>query len=589
MVRLKRFFGWKIKTQMLVSMMMLIFLTAAVLAVANWGISKGIIEENYRKTNESNLKSFNSILDYKLSVINELVRAEIYQQTVYDVLEEDSQSGGKYFSSGDTLTLNRMAQSLESQSTLIDAVFVFDNQDRYFQHFRGNFNSSEYMGWYSKKDVAGEDWYQEAQAAKGKECYFGYDVLLPEGEEGDIISLVKEIRNPSTQKPLGMLIISLNNSFLRSSLVGNNQEFKSDTLMIIDPRKPQKLVYYTGDEAWTQKVIDAYMNEVSGQGKEFLFTSYKNYITGWEIVNGIARSDLSRDSVYIGTSMALASVCIVLIGAALSGFISRKINRPLHRLELVLQKVQQGSRHIEEEFDDSEIGKVGNILKETVNHNIELKERLLKMDLKERESELLLLQAQINPHFLYNTLDSIYCQAKLKGEEGIASMVNNLSETFKISLSNGRQKISVADEVKYIRRYMEIQNVRYEGRFELIIEIDEELMDLHIIKLILQPFVENSMYHGLEMKPGPGFIEIKGERIENDLYFTVSDNGVGMKNPDDIYSGFGVKNVVDRIRLFYGKEYGIEVQSKFGTGTKVNIHIPVMEEERIDNDDACSD
>ena len=88
-------------------------------------------------------------------------------------------------------------------------------------------------------------------------------------------------------------------------------------------------------------------------------------------------------------------------------------------------------------------------------------------------------------------------------------MVNNLSETFKISLSNGRQKISVADEVKYIRRYMEIQNVRYEGRFELIIEIDEELMDLHIIKLILQPFVENSMYHGLEMKPGPGFIENK--------------------------------------------------------------------------------
>lgn len=580
----KKIIKWKIKTQMVAAMLLLIFFATITVSLVNWGISKRIIEGNYKKTYESNLKSFDGFLEYKLQVVNELVRAEVYQQDIYRVLRGESGSNSKYFGSEETKILNRMSQNLENQSTLIEAVFVFDNKERYFQHFRGNFNRSEYMEWYGNPNASDKNWYQEAKEAKGRECFFGYDVLLPEGDS-DNVSLVKEIREPSTQEPIGMLILSLNKNFLRTSLVGNNEEFKSDTLMIIDPEAPERLVYYTGDEKWSQRVIDYYMEYGGDEESEYLFTSCHNQLTDWEIVNGIARGDLSKDSAYIGTTMILVSGFIVGIGAILSGFISKKINRPLHRLELVLQQVQQGSRNIEEEFDDSEIGKVGNILKETVNHNIELKERLLEMNLKEKESELLLLQAQINPHFLYNTLDSIYCQAMLKGEEGIASMVNNLSETFKISLNNGQQKISVADEVKYIQRYMEIQNVRYEGRFELIIEIEEELMNLHIIKLILQPFVENSMYHGLEMKPGMGFIEIKGERIENDLYFTVSDNGVGMKNLDDIYSGFGIRNVVDRIHLFYGKEYGISVSSKYGMGTKVDIHIPVMKEERADYDD----
>ena len=585
MIKTKKFSKWKIKTQIVAAMLLLIFFAAVALSSANWSISKKIIEENYKKTYESNLKSFNSILDYKLQVMNELVRAEVYQQEFYDVLQNPVETGSKYFGSAETKALNRIAQNLESQSTLIEAVFVFDNNGRYYQHFRGNYNRAEYMGWYNITDVCEEEWYQEAKDARGKECFFGFDVLFSQGD-GDKISLVKEIRETSSQEPMGMLVVNLNKNFLRTSLVGNNEEFKSDTFMIIDPSAPGKLVYKTGDEEWSGRIVDYYMENGGDEQSDYLFTRCQNGLTGWEIVNGIAKGDLSRDSVYIGTTMVMASAFIVLIGAMLSSFISKKINRPLHRLELVLQQVQQGSRNIEEEFDDSEIGKVGNILKETVNHNIELKERLLELSLKERESELLLLQAQINPHFLYNTLDSIYCQAKLKGEEGIASMVNNLSETFKISLNNGQQKISVAEEIKYIRRYMEIQYVRYEGRFELIVEIDEELLDLHIIKLILQPFVENSMYHGLEPKPGPGFIEIKGERMEDDLYFTVSDNGIGMKNLEDIYSGFGIQNVVDRIHLFYGKEYGIEVTSKYGVGTKVNIHIPVMKEERMEYGDA---
>lgn len=574
---------WKLKSQILFAMVLLVSFASVFLSLTNWGISRSIIERNYKKTNESNIRSFNSAIDYKLQIINGLVRAEFFRQYVYEALLDDV-SAGRYFRTYSVHSLDKAAQNLELQSNLIDAVFVFSNSGKHYQHFRGNPQASPYLKYYGSTDVTETDWYRAAQEARGRECYFGYDVLNPE-KHNDKISLVKEIRDTSTLIPLGMVVIFINKSFLRSSLEDISSEFRSNTLMIMDPRSPDQLVYLTGSEKTRDEIASRYLENGADSSGKYLYTSCSNRITGWEVVNGIDREDLGRDSAYIGSTMVVTGTFILLLSVLLSGMISRKLYRPLHQLELVLSQVRQGNRHIEEEFDDSEIGRVGNILKETVNHNIELKERILKMNLKERESELLLLQSQINPHFLYNTLDSIYCQAMLKGEEGIASMVNNLSETFKISLNNGQQIISIGQEMEYIRRYMEIQNVRYEGRFELLMEIDEDLMELHIIKLILQPFVENAMYHGLEKKPGPGFIEMKGERMENDLYFTVSDNGIGIQDPQDIYSGFGIRNVEERIRLFYGEEYGITVSSRYGFGTKVNIHIPVMEEEK-ENDDS---
>ena len=235
---------------------------------------------------------------------------------------------------------------------------------------------------------------------------------------------------------------------------------------------------------------------------------------------------------------------------------------------------------IEAVFDDGEIGQVGNALKRTVDNNLELRERLITSRVKEREAELLLLQSQINPHFLYNTLDSIYCKAMIQNNDEIAEMVLALSNLFKASLSKGNTVITVREELEHISRYMAIQKLRYGERFELILDVDEELMDLRIIKLILQPFVENSMYHGLEPKIGGGYIEIRGEVLEGIIYFRVTDNGVGMDDPNDIYNGYGVRNVLDRIHLFYGEDYGISVETVTGQKTSVEIRVPVLEDDR---------
>jgi len=567
----------------LFSMILLtIFITTA-LSVVIYSISKGRMEDNYKKTYENNLKAFSDVIDLKLYHTIDLIRITVGDQIFLNTLaaknQVNSKSTGTYFDTSLSQSLDSIFMNVESQSLMIDGIFIFDEYGRYYKRLRGGKNASAYLKYYTWDGSACYQWMKDAEKMKGKETFYGYDILDPEGNQ-NVISVVKDIVNPATLQSQGQMVIHLNKSFLSSSLLKNDGNFKTDTLMVIDENASDVVVYQTGDPQYAEDIKNRYFHSEGKDDPQYLFTSRTDAVTGWKIVNGIARSDLSRDSSYIGMVSLIAAAALVVICTFISNFISKKINKPLGKLETVIMQVKEGNRHIVESFDNSEIGKIGGLLKETVNNNLELKEQLLSLKVKEREAELQLLQAQINPHFLYNTLDSIYCMAMIGNEDRIADMVSALSDTFKISLNNGKQIIPIHEEIKYIEKYMTIQNIRYEQRFDLILEIDEEIGELLMIKFILQPFIENSMYHGLEPKIGKGYIELKGERIENDIYFTISDNGVGMRDVEDMKKGFGVTNVIDRIHLFYGAAYGIQVESEYGVGTKVKIRIPVIEESK---------
>lgn len=559
-----------------------IFITTA-LSVVIYSISKDRMEDNYKKTYENNLKAFSDVIDLKLYHTIDLIRITVGDQIFLNTLaaknQVNSKSTGTYYDTSLSQSLDSIFMNVESQSLMIDGIFIFDEYGRYYKRLRGGKNASAYLKYYTWDGSSCYQWMKDAEKMKGKETFYGYDILNPEGNQ-NVISVVKDIVNPATLQSQGQMVIHLNKSFLSSSLLKNDGNFKTDTLMVIDENASDVVVYQTGDPQYAEDIKNRYFHSEGKDDPQYLFTSRTDAVTGWKIVNGIARSDLSRDSSYIGMVSLIAAAALVVICTFISNFISKKINKPLGKLETVIMQVKEGNRHIVESFDNSEIGKIGGLLKETVNNNLELKEQLLSLKVKEREAELQLLQAQINPHFLYNTLDSIYCMAMIGNEDCIADMVSALSDTFKISLNNGKQIIPIHEEIKYIEKYMTIQNIRYEQRFDLILEIDEEIGELLMIKFILQPFIENSMYHGLEPKIGKGYIELKGERIENDIYFTISDNGVGMKDVEDMKKGFGVTNVIDRIHLFYGAAYGIQVESEYGVGTKVKIRIPVIEESK---------
>lgn len=224
-----------------------------------------------------------------------------------------------------------------------------------------------------------------------------------------------------------------------------------------------------------------------------------------------------------------------------------------------------------------------------VNNNLELRERLLSSELKERESELLLLQSQINPHFLYNTMDSLYCMAVIHEADDMAQMVDALSRTFRLSLNKGNKLIKVADEVAHIKSYMEVQNFRYNNRFELGLDIPGELDDVYILKFILQPFVENAMYHGLEPQIGKGSIQVGAVREEEKIIFTIVDDGVGIADLSVLEKGYGVRNVRERIALYYGEGYGVRFDSEPGVGTKVTVTVGLSYQEGVIANEKSSD
>ena len=219
-----------------------------------------------------------------------------------------------------------------------------------------------------------------------------------------------------------------------------------------------------------------------------------------------------------------------------------------------------------------------------------LMDRIYEEEKEKRSAELMVLQAQINPHFLYNTLDNLQWKAYDYDALEIAEMVEALSNFFRISLSNGQEFIPLSEEIKHIENYLFIQEKRYEDILKFTIDFDSSLSEITVIKLIIQPIVENAIYHGIKPKLSSGNIEVSVYEINDYVYISVYDDGVGMDeetlnelraslNIKNEKFGYGLYNVSQRIKLVYGENSGVEVSSTLGEGTTVLIKIPITNKE----------
>lgn len=184
---------------------------------------------------------------------------------------------------------------------------------------------------------------------------------------------------------------------------------------------------------------------------------------------------------------------------------------------------------------------------------------------------------QINLHYLYNTLDFIYILALKYKVDDIGRMVLALSEMFRVSLNDGKGYVHISEELAYIENYMTIMNYRFNYRFGIVYDVDDEILDLYMPKLVLQPFVENAIIHGLEPKTGIGTVIISGCQTEEELDFRIYDDGVGFDAKEKMMSGYGIRKVAERIQLIFGEEYGVSVESTIGEGTTIVLRIPVKD------------
>jgi len=286
---------------------------------------------------------------------------------------------------------------------------------------------------------------------------------------------------------------------------------------------------------------------------------------------------------------AFVSCIVLVIGVLLFAAVARAITSPLKQLELAMRKVENSDYFRMEEVSlaaSSEVEALTRRFNRMMRKIGELMDRVIDEQNAQRKSELKALQNQINPHFLYNTLDSIMWLIENKKNNEAAEMVVALARLFRIGISGDSEVISVHDEIEHVRNYLLIQNIRYTGSFDYEFDIDENAQGISTMKLILQPVVENCIYHGLKNKIDKGNIRISVSMEDSFLYLRVSDNGYGMRQEtiNELYRSFedgavsnsvGLKNIYQRVMIFYGGNAGMTIESELDEGTTITIKQPV--------------
>ena len=312
--------------------------------------------------------------------------------------------------------------------------------------------------------------------------------------------------------------------------------------------------------------------------------------TGWKLIGVVPESvqetSINKFRYYIITTILI----LVMMLLQVNRFISRKISRPIRELDESVKAYEAGAMPDIYIGGSAEIRHLGYSVQKSYEQIEALMKEIIQQQTERRKSELDALQSQINPHFLYNTLESITWMIEAQRNKEAVVMISELAKLLRVSLSRGKTIISIGDELQHSRSYMNIQRVRYKERFKVEFLIDEEIKNYCIVKLVIQPLLENAIYYGVGNmdEDDDGQILIRGEKKGEDICISIEDNGMGM--PEDIRSniltdnskvpkhgsGVGVINVHSRISLMFGPEYGLEVYSELDEGTKVVIHIPAI-------------
>lgn len=312
--------------------------------------------------------------------------------------------------------------------------------------------------------------------------------------------------------------------------------------------------------------------------------------TGWKLVGVVPRSGAGDDEGYIflfGLAMLLFSAFLM---ALLNFRISARISDPIRRLEQSVKELEAGAEQVAIREDGCyEVRRLAHSIASMVSTMRHLMDDIILQEKRKRRSELEVLQSQINPHFLYNTLDSVIWMTEAGRYDEAIQMVTSLARLFRIALSRGRSFIPLADELEHARHYMTIQQIRYQDKFTASVTAEEGVESLYTLKLIVQPLLENAIYHGMAGCEEDGRITVTAKRDGSDLVIDVADNGTGM--PPEVAarlldesqpqtrssgSGIGVRNVHRRIRLTFGEGYGLEVFSEPDEGTTVRVRLPAL-------------
>mgnify|MGYP002568770405 FL=1 len=357
---------------------------------------------------------------------------------------------------------------------------------------------------------------------------------------------------------------------------------------------PQQQLIYAGLKDENAKQVSELPDGVHSENN-IIYTLKTTSDGLWRVVGVNYTDELAVERrTQVLNAVLIAVICCAAVSAVTLFLFSRLVNAPVKSLVSAMRKFEKSAKYFEYNGDKTNVAEFKELYESFSHMSLRIKqlvERVKRDQTALRKTELKALQAQINPHFLYNTLDSIQWTCENGDTENAVKMVGALARLFRISISRGREFITIKEEMEHARSYLVIQSFRYSNQFSYSFDVDSNLESYLCNKITVQPLIENAIYHGIDRTVDEGEIKIAVKQApdcEDDILITVSDNGVGMteeqckkvlqKEKSDS-SGIGVKNVNDRLEIYFGRKYGISIESELDVGTVVTVRIPKITKE----------
>lgn len=425
------------------------------------------------------------------------------------------------------------------------------------------------------------------------------DMLINKNDNRGGINLARTVRNRIEGTPIGYMLIRTNERYF--SKIYENIDDKKQTIFIITESgviaSSNNAQLNTGNLYPDQTLLSEINSRIEKGEKSFNYTSDQKYLlvfskierANWYIVSLNPYTYLNAESWRIGIYSIIVGLICFFLSIILSLFISKSISVPLKKMVQTIQLVKEGDLSVcIKDQNQDELSEVANHFDDMLSEINSLLELTKLQEKEKRTAELQALQAQINPHFISNTLNSIKWMASIQGVENIEKLIFSLIQMLNVSMGKEDHIVTMEEEIEYLKNYIVIQEFRYYDKFKVKFDIEEETLQFKMIRFLLQPILENAIIHGVASIEGQGFILIKAYREEDMFKITFTDNGVGFSQEridealcdkskkKDAFCGIGISNVNDRIKMVYGERYGLKIQSLPNIFTTVEVSLPIL-------------
>ncbi|ANS73395.1 histidine kinase [Paenibacillus yonginensis] len=444
-----------------------------------------------------------------------------------------------------------------------------------------------------------EDWYKELTESSGRLVLLGVfpHSLIDQNESRPVFAFGRQIYNLDEHKPIGIVLYETDSKPILSALDNLKLSAHSQVYLM---SKDDRVIFSTdtsGEDAPKLPAMTDSQDVVVQQDKQKLTVASSLPFSDWAVASVTPNQDLNVEMVQMQRYLLIVITILIIVSALIASMVSRTISQPLIRLIREMKQVEIGNFRGEVNVTSyMEINSLVASFNRMVHRIEELIERVKISSVSEKNAELHALQSQVNPHFLYNTLDMIYWMLDEKGQDNLGEVVLSLSHMFRYSSQwQAGAKVTLREELEQIQHYLTIIKMRLEGRLQVEVQIEDNLMDIRLPKMTLQPVIENAVKHGLEALDRPGRLLVHSREQGDTLEIIIQDNGNGMEQPvlgrlkqslnggQELETGaksggIGLINLHRRLQYMYGPEAGLEIESSPGQGTTVIIKLPQLEE-----------